>query len=91
MPPVDHLSDLRGRLVLLPDGSPLGVVSDVIVESDAWACTHLFVGEPNPSRVERSVPVAIPWRWVKALDEVVLLRWFPDEMVPFDPNELRER
>jgi sporulation protein YlmC with PRC-barrel domain len=28
--------------------------------------------------------VAVPWRWVRAIDEVVLLRWFPPTPIPMN-------
>ena len=34
--------------------------------------------------VEGSIPLAVPWRWIRAIDEIVLLRWFPATPIPMN-------
>ena len=36
-------AEIRGMPVILPDGRFLGTVHDMVVDSDTWACTHLFL------------------------------------------------
>ena len=78
-------SELRGMPVILPDGRFLGTVHDTVVDSDEWTCTHLFVTTPPADLVEDRIHVAIPWRWIRAVEDVVLLRWFPPTPIPRDP------
>ena len=78
-------SELRGMPVILPDGRFLGTVHDTVVDSDEWTCTHLFVTNPPAELVEGRIHVAIPWRWIRAVEDVVLLRWFPPTPIPRDP------
>lgn len=78
-------SELRGMPVILPDGRFLGTVHDTVVDTEAWVCSHLFVRNPPVNLVEDRVHVAIPWRWVRAVEDVILLRWFPPTPIPREP------
>ncbi len=80
------MTSLPGRTVFLPDGRRLGLVHDTVVDFDGWRCSHIFVRDTNPELVEGGIHLAIPWRWVKAVNEVVLLRWFPPTPLPRDPR-----
>ncbi|HIB59961.1 MAG TPA: hypothetical protein EYN46_04430 [Candidatus Poseidoniales archaeon] len=80
------MTALRGRAVFLPDGRRLGMVHDTVVDFDGWTCSHLFVRDTSPELVEGAIHIAIPWRWVRAVNEIVLLRWFPPTPLPRDPR-----
>ena len=77
-----NLSQLSGLQVYLPNGRLLGVVHDAVVEHASLSCTHLFVTDMPDDLVEGSIHVAIPWRWVRSIGDVVLLRWFPPSQIP---------
>ena len=77
-----NLSQLSGLQVYLPNGRLLGTVHDAVVEHASLSCTHLFVTDTPEDLVEGSIHVAIPWRWVRSIGDVVLLRWFPQTPVP---------
>ena len=77
------VTGLVGMTVVLPNGLHLGEVYDIVVDTDHWGCTHLYVRDADPRISEESIPVAIPWRWVKAIGDVLLLRWFPDTPLKF--------
>lgn len=80
------LTGLRGRIVHLPDGRRLGVVHDAVVDNDGWRCSHLYVRDTDPDLVEGGVHLAVPWRWVRAVSDIVVLRWFPPAPIPMDPK-----
>jgi sporulation protein YlmC with PRC-barrel domain len=77
-----NLSDLSGLHVYLPDGRRLGMVHDAVVEHANLSCTHLFVTETSEELVEGSIHVAVPWRWIRSIGDVVILRWFPETPIP---------
>jgi len=60
------------------------VVYDAVIDADRMECTHLFVRNTPEALVEGSIPVAVPWRWIRAIDEIVLLRWFPPTPIPLN-------
>ena len=74
--------ELRSRPVILPDGRVLGMVHDAIVDVESTSITHLFVTSPPPQIVEDSIHIAITWRWVRSIGDVVVLRWFPQTPIP---------
>ena len=74
--------ELRSRPVILPDGRVLGMVHDAIVDVESTSITHLFVTSHPPQIVEDSIHIAIPWRWVRSIGDVVVLRWFPQTPIP---------
>lgn len=78
----DVMTAWVGLDVYLPTGRRLGVVHDAVIDAEGMACTHLFVRDTPADLVEGGIHVAVPWRWVKAIDEVVLLRWFPPTPIP---------
>mgnify|MGYP003863999561 CR=1 FL=1 len=43
----DNVSRLAGMEVYLPTGQKLGVVYDVVIDTDGIKCTHLFVKETD--------------------------------------------
>ena len=77
-----NLSQLSGLQVYLPNGRLLGTVHDAVVEHLNLSCTHLFVTDTPEDLVEGSIHVAIPWRWVRSIGDVVILRWFPPSQIP---------
>lgn len=79
------LAELKGKQVFLPDGRLLGMVHDCVVETKGWNCTHLFVNECKSEIVEDSIHVAVPWRWVRSVNDIVILRWFPQTPIPKNP------
>ena len=76
------MSNWAGLDVYLPNGRKLGVVYDAVIDADGLQCTHLFVRETPEDLVEGSINLAVPWRWFRAIDEIVLLRWFPPTPIP---------
>lgn len=80
------LTSLRGRIVHLPDGRRLGMVHDAVVDAQNWECSHLFVRDTDPKIVEGGLHLAVPWRWVRSVSDIVLLRWFPPTPLPRDPQ-----
>ena len=77
-----NLSQLSGLQVYLPNGRLLGIVHDAVVEHASLSCTHLFVKDTPDDLVEGSIHVAVPWRWVRSVGDVVILRWLPPSQIP---------
>ena len=79
---VEVMSHWTGLDVYLPDGRKLGNVHDAVIDAESLHCTHLFVRGTPEHLVEGSIPLAVPWRWIRAIDDIVLLRWFPPTPIP---------
>ena len=72
-----EMTELLGRQVYTPDGKLLGDVDNVIVDVEAAKIDGLYVDETSPMLVEDSRPTNVPYRWVSAVNDVVLLKYFP--------------
>ena len=72
-----EMTELLGRQVYTPDGRLLGDVDNVIVDVEAAKIDGLYIDETSPMLVEDSRPTSVPYRWVSAVNDVVLLKYFP--------------
>lgn len=82
------------RFVNLPvytsRGTFVGSVKNVILDVANRKLDSLLVGKTNPELVEGGVDVAIPYRWVRSFDDVLLLHHFPSRVALPTPDEPME-
>ncbi|MEM0343342.1 MAG: PRC-barrel domain-containing protein [Thermoplasmata archaeon] len=74
---LEEASELIGLQVYTSQGIFLGTVSNLVVEVDENKVQGLFVTNTNPLLVEGSKAVNIPYRWISAIGDIVILRYFP--------------
>ncbi len=72
-----EMTELLGRQVYTPDGRLLGEGDNVVVDVEGSKIDGLYVDESSPLLVDESKPVNVPYRWVSAVSDVVLLKYFP--------------
>ena len=72
-----EMTELLGRQIYTPDGRLLGEVDNVVVDVESAKAEGLYVEETSPMLVDDSRPVSVPYRWVSAVNDVVLLKYFP--------------
>ena len=72
-----EMTELLGRQIYTPEGRLLGEVDNVIVDVEAAKIDGIYVDETSPMLVEDSRPTNVPYRWVSAVNDVVLLKYFP--------------
>ena len=72
-----EITELMGRQVYTPDGRLLGEVDNVIVDVENSKVEGLYIDETSPMLVEDSRPASVPYRWVAAVNDVVILKFFP--------------
>ncbi len=72
-----EMTELLGRQIYTPDGRLLGEVDNVVVDVESSKIDGLYVDETSPMLVDDSRPVNVPYRWVSAVNDVVLLKYFP--------------
>ena len=78
------VSQLNGKEIYLPDGRLLGVGGETGIDGAQLCATHLFVAGCPDELVEKGVHLTIPWRWVRSIGDVVILRWFPKTPIPYE-------
>jgi len=74
---LEEASELIGLQVYTSQGIFLGTVANLVVEVDENKVQGLFVTNTNPLLVEGSKSVNVPYRWISAIGDVVILRYFP--------------
>ncbi len=74
---LEEISELIGLQVYTSDGMFLGNVDNIVIDLENRKINGLFIGDTNPLLVEDSIPVNVPYRWVQAIGDIVLLRYFP--------------
>ena len=74
---LEEISELIGLQVYTSDGIYLGNVDNVVRDLDNRKIYGLYIGDTNPLLVENSIPVNVPYRWIQAIGDIVLLRYFP--------------
>ena len=74
---MEEASELIGLQVYTPNGIFLGNVNNLVIDLDHKLVEVIFVSETNPLLVENSKAVNVPYRWIQAVGDVILLKYFP--------------
>ena len=61
-------------------GNYIGHIRNVFLDMEQKRVSSLLVTNTNASIVEGSVDVAVPYRWVNAVGDIVLLSYFPERV-----------
>jgi sporulation protein YlmC with PRC-barrel domain len=82
---LEEASELMGLQVYTPNGIFLGTVNNLVIDLDNKRVDGLFISETNPLLVEDSKAVNVPFRWIGAVGDVVLLKYFPKRVTTKKP------
>lgn len=63
------------------NGTYVGHVKNVFLDVEDRRVSSLLVTNTNPSIVEGSADVAVPYRWVNAVGDIVILSNFPERVM----------
>ncbi|MEC9332708.1 MAG: PRC-barrel domain-containing protein, partial [Candidatus Thermoplasmatota archaeon] len=77
---LNEASRLPGLTVYTRDGERLGVVHDVLFDTTQRIVSALLITGTTPKLVKGGANIIIPYRWVQNLDDVVILRHFPEKL-----------
>jgi sporulation protein YlmC with PRC-barrel domain len=69
------------------EGKYVGHVKNVFLDVDEKKVSSLLVTNTNPSIVEGSIDVSVPYRWVTAVSDIVILSNFPQKVVMRNEEE----
>jgi sporulation protein YlmC with PRC-barrel domain len=72
------------------EGTYVGHVRNVFIDMDEKCVSSLLVTNTNPSLVEGTVDVAVPYRWVNAVGDIVILSHFPERVTTRKKEEKTE-
>ena len=74
---LELVTDLIGLPVYTKEGIYLGDVNNVVLDITNNKINGLFVSNTNPTLVEESANLNIPFRWVQAVGDIISLKYFP--------------
>ena len=87
---LNEASRLPGLTVYTRKGMRLGVVHDVLLDTTQRIVSALLITGTTPNLVKDGANIIIPYRWVQDLDDVVILRYFPDKIDFTESSEKSE-
>ena len=87
---VEEVTSFLKLPVYTREGKYVGHVKNVFLDLDEKCVSSLLVTNTNPSLVEGTVDVAIPYRWVNAIDDIVVLSHFPEKVTTKKKDEKKE-
>ena len=87
---LNEATRLAGLTVYTRDGERLGVVHDVLFDTSQRIVAALLITGTTPQLVKGGANIIIPYRWVQNLDDVVILRHFPEELEFTEKEEIDE-
>jgi len=61
-------------------GKYVGEVRDVLIDIEERKIDKLILTETNKEFVEGGVDVAVPYRWVSAVGDIIILSYFPERV-----------
>ncbi len=73
-------TELLSLQVYTPKGKYLGLVRNLIFDMENQHIYELLLTNTNPDLIESGLDVAVPFRWVDKVGEVVMLRFFPGKV-----------
>lgn len=71
-------------------GRYVGVVQNVILDLPNRRVGSLLLTRTSPKLVEGGYNVAVPYRWVASVGDIVILSHFPDKVVATPKGEKEE-
>ena len=72
------------------EGKYVGHVKNVFLDVEEKKVSSLLVTNTNPSLIEGSVDVSVPYRWVNAVCDIVILSNFPEKVATRKKEEESE-
>jgi len=73
----DELTTFLKLPVYTREGIYVGHVSNVFIDMEEKKVSQLLVTNTNPTLVEGTADVSVPYRWVNSVGDIVILSYFP--------------
>ncbi|MFO8050642.1 MAG: PRC-barrel domain-containing protein [Thermoplasmatota archaeon] len=74
--------------VFTPWGVKVGNIDNLEIDSESFEIVNIFIEETNERLVEEGASLLIPYRWIQAVGDVVILRHFPEDLPIRSPDEM---
>jgi sporulation protein YlmC with PRC-barrel domain len=77
---IEEVTSFLKLPVYTREGKYVGHVRNVFFDMDEKKVSSLLITNTNPSIVEGTVDVAVPYRWVNSIGDIVILSYFPERV-----------
>lgn len=77
---LEEVTNLEGLEVFTPWGVKVGNISSVELDPEEAEISSLLLEETNPNLVEMGASLLVPFRWIQAVGDIIILRHFPQEL-----------
>lgn len=77
---LEEVSVLNNLEVFTPWGVRIGDVNNVEIDSETSTIENLFLETTNEKLVSRGDSILIPFRWVQAVGDIIILKHFPEDL-----------
>ena len=77
---LEEYTSLLGLQIYTNYGVFVGVVNNIILDVKKHRAESFFIEETNPSLVEASRSITVPYRWVQHVGDIILLKHFPEHV-----------
>jgi sporulation protein YlmC with PRC-barrel domain len=74
---ITEITELMGLEIYTDKGYLLGTIDDVMLDVDDQTIYGLYIEKTNPLLVEDGVSVSVPYRWVRSVGDIIILKKFP--------------
>ncbi len=86
-----NVTDFINLPVYTNRGIYVGEVRNVLIDVDEKCVAKLILTETNKNIVEGGMDVAVPYRWVAAVGDIIILSYFPERVeIPSKSEEEEE-
>ncbi|MGA1793928.1 MAG: PRC-barrel domain-containing protein [Thermoplasmatota archaeon] len=91
---LEEVSALNDLEVFTPWGVKVGDVANIEIDSESTEIENIFLEVTNDRLVQDGASILIPYRWIQAVGDIIILRHFPEDlpiktMEDFGPAEFR--
>jgi len=77
---LDEISRFSNMQVYTNQGVQLGTVENVVLDVTNSKVDALYISGTNPMLVEDSVNLNVPYRWIQAVGDIIILKYFPGKV-----------
>jgi sporulation protein YlmC with PRC-barrel domain len=77
---LEEASNLENIEVFTPGGVSIGNITSVEIDSETAEIANIFLEETNEKLVEEGSSILIPFRWIQAVGDIIILRYFPEDI-----------
>lgn len=77
---LEEASSIENLEVFTPWGVSVGLITSLEIDAESGEIANLYLEETNDKMVENGESILIPYRWIQAVGDIIILRYFPEDI-----------